>query len=72
MYLLEVRIVFSGYSTRSLPETLGLLPVTKAVLFEVDFESLPPTLLGFIRKISLRASMVPHRCQCASEDRALQ
>ena len=27
---------------------------------------------GVIRKISLRASMVPHRCQCASEDRALQ
>ena len=46
MYLLEVRLVFSGHSTRSLPETLGLPPVTKAVLCEVDFESLPPTLLG--------------------------
>ena len=46
MYLLEVRTGFSGHSTYSLPETLRLLPVTKAVLCEADFNSLPPTLVG--------------------------
>ena len=53
MYLLEGRIfLFSGHSTYSLHETLGLLPVTKAVLCEVDFESLPPTLMGICNEPS--------------------